>query len=701
MGHCRGISKKSIKRGVYSMKIKNWAFAAVAAIIALSFAFTGCNDDSGGTSTVVWVPDVAVTGVTLDKATMGLHIEDETGIALSATVAPATATNKNLIWSISPAGVVSFDNGVVIPKALGNATITVKTDDGGFKATCTVTVGHIPAESVTIDPPTLDLFIGETGLLEATVGPEGAADLSVRWETSDFTKAIVASDGTVYAISSGTVNIIARTHNNIAKTCVVTVSHSAVTNVELNFETLDLGLFKTKQLVHTLVPENATFKGVSWASNDTSVATVTSTGIVTGVSLGEATITVTTKDGGLTADCVVTVFLPPLPPLPEAWIPNGTFTMGAFDTEQGYWTAYEGPRHQVTISKGFYMSIDAVSQALYKEIMGVNPSYYNIEGSELEEFIEEWPVDTVNWYTAVEFCNKLSLMKDYEEVYTITGRTPATGYPITAATVTADWTKNGYRLPTEAEWEYACRAGTDTAFNFAEVNWVLEETHVWFDWEEEYCDIYLPTTKTGAWGSDWPWLDWANFDAYVPYNGRGAYEYEAYWGQTVPWMLFTPEAADAGWGSDGLDHANKWGLYNMHGNLTEWCWDYMLAYTSESVTDPHHDTQGPAGNYKAVRGGSWEDAPAYVRSGTRAGASPQTAYFSSWLTDSHVIGFRVVRNGVAPSPSEVIELSNTAKQKAKIVPPSVLKSVRNMDKNSAPQGHESFRGQLLRNPLVK
>jgi uncharacterized protein YjdB len=724
------------------MKMRNWAFAAIAAIIALSFAFTGCGDDSGGTSTVVWVPDVVVTGVTLDKATMGLFIEDETGIALSATVAPANATNKNVVWSISPAGVISFDGSVVTPKALGTATITVKTDDGGHKATCVVTVGRIPAETIELDKSTLLISPGDFDVLSATVGPDTAADLSVRWETSDITKAIVTPDGTVWGISIGTVTITARTHNNLFKECVVTVSNINVESVTIDPEELELELLTSDRLSFTLDPPNATIKKVTWESSDPDTVSVDDTGFITALQLGDpVTITVKTVDGEHTADCVVTVWSTPVESVslnvstanlmmtktlrltptvlpadasdkrvtwtsgdttkvtvldgrltsvalggpttitvttvdgsktascavtvipfdvvvPEVWIPSGTFTRGAVDTETGFWDIVEGPQHSVTITKGFYMSVDGVSQEVYRDVMKVNPSHFNVEDSFYDDYKDCWPVDMVNWFTAVEFCNKLSEVKGYDNVYTITNRVPAATaanpYPITSATVVADWSKDGYRLPTDAEWEYACRAGTTKAFNFAETGW--EDMGFAYDyWGYITSNHYwAPTTLTGNWGSDYIVLDFANFDGESVYNGRACDMYGEWWGQSVPWRLYTTEGE--AFGNDGLDHANKWGLYNMHGNLTEWVWDWLVAYTATAVTDPHADTQGPLGNYKSIRGGAWEDPAGSIRSGSRNGGPPNATYFSSGGYASYIIGFRIVRNGVAPvSPKALIE----------------------------------------------
>jgi formylglycine-generating enzyme len=178
-------------------------------------------------------------------------------------------------------------------------------------------------------------------------------------------------------------------------------------------------------------------------------------------------------------------------------IPGGTFMMGTSD-----YSTDEEPRHRVTVSS-FYMGKYPVTQKEYREVMGTNPS--NFKGDNL-------PVEQVSWYDAINYCNRLSQKE---------GLTPA--YTGSGTNVTWNSNANGYRLPTEAEWEYACRARTTTP--------------------------YYNGNSVGdvAWYSD-------------NSNGRT---------HTV-----------------GEKQANAWGLHDMLGNVFEWCWDWKNYYTSNAQTDP-------------------------------------------------------------------------------------------------------------------
>ena len=214
-------------------------------------------------------------------------------------------------------------------------------------------------------------------------------------------------------------------------------------------------------------------------------------------------------------------------------IPAGTFVMGSPPTEQG--RGNDERQFSVTISKPFYMGIHQVTQLQYLAVMGTNPSQN--PGMNL-------PVEMVSWNDAVEFCKKLS-----------------------------EKTGRNVRLPTEAEWEYACRAGTVTAFN------------------------------TGATLT----MEQANFD-----GGRGRVE------RTSPVGSYAKNAA---------------GLYDMHGNVWEWCSDWYAAYPEGAVVDP----KGPdRGRGRVLRGGSWHLTPDFCRSAFRYWSRPV------YGDDSIGLGFRVL-----------------------------------------------------------
>jgi formylglycine-generating enzyme required for sulfatase activity len=248
-----------------------------------------------------------------------------------------------------------------------------------------------------------------------------------------------------------------------------------------------------------------------------------------------------------------TITRPVYKPLEMIQIPAGTFRMGDL-VGNGY--ENELPVHQVTISHPFLMSKYEITQPQWKAIVTYNPSLYKADSL---------PVNNLSWFDAVYFCNLLSDKEGFQRCYS--GNDDS---------IKCDFNANGYRLPTEAEWEYACRAGTET-------------------------DYYNGTTES----------DLNNIAWY--YNNRDTA------GSTRP---------------VGLKQPNTFGLYDMQGNVSEWCWDWWnIQYDSTVVTDPTGPTSGPG---HALRGGSWM---------SKANACRSSFRYYYWLPYFRInqAGLRVVR----------------------------------------------------------
>lgn len=257
---------------------------------------------------------VHVESVSLDRSSLELVAGNSE--TLSATVLPENATDKAVVWSSSDESVATVEDGVVTAVGAGEAVITVTTQDGGKTATCQVTVedAYVPVSNITLDNTSLVLNEGESATLAATVLPENATDKSLVWSSSDESVATV-NDGEVVAVNMGTAVItVTTTDGGKTAECTVTVKDPDFVNVEvvsLNYTELDLKIGNTEYLVSYIYPYNATNQNVSWSSSNDAIATVDG-GLVTAVSEGEAIITVTTEDGGKTAQCVVRVTAPVL-----------------------------------------------------------------------------------------------------------------------------------------------------------------------------------------------------------------------------------------------------------------------------------------------------------------------------------------------------------------------------------------------------
>ena len=235
------------------------------------------------------------------------------------------------------------------------------------------------------------------------------------------------------------------------------------------------------------------------------------------------------------------------------WIPAGSFLMGSSPDEDGH-QDHESPTHLVSISQGFWMGRYEVTQDQYRAVAGINPSTYVGDDSR--------PVENVDWNDADAFCQAAS---------SLTGR--------------------AIRLPSEAEWEYACRAGSMTRFNFGDADDCADD------------DCQACSLEDHAW-----------FCA-----GSAATTHPA--GRKLP---------------------NAWGLYDMHGNVWEWCLDTYQAdyYARSASTDPVNETPSP---FRVFRGGSYKEEPGILRSAARGANTPDTKRTN--------IGFRIIVSDRAPGES--------------------------------------------------
>ena len=233
-------------------------------------------------------------------------------------------------------------------------------------------------------------------------------------------------------------------------------------------------------------------------------------------------------------------------------LPGGWFPMGDEDEVDA--------RPHVVFVNSFYIDKYPVTQEEYQRVMGENPSRWKAGRN---------PVEQVRWSDAVRYCNARSRLEGLEPCYDL-------------ETWECDFNANGYRLPTEAEWEYACRAGTKTAFFFGNSSTQLKSC-AWFD-------------------------------------GNSA-------GKPHP---------------VGQKRPNPWGLYDMYGNVWEWCNDfYKVDYYQES---PEEDPKGPrTGETKVVRGGAWRFSAETCRSGYRYNEDP--GYVDACF-GYDIYGFRCVRNAL-------------------------------------------------------
>ena len=248
---------------------------------------------------------VHVERLILDKEALTLA-ESETQ-KLIATASPANAEDKKVVWSSSDSSVADVSqDGIVTAIAPGTASIKATSDDRGITAVCIVTVVSRAVTGLTIDPAELTLKELEKAVLNVTITPDNAREKSIEWTSSDPEVASV-SYGVVYALKAGEAVITAKNkEGDRSASCKVTVV-CPVKGVQLRDHAITLKVKEGTTLSAEVYPERANDKSVTWTTDNSSVATVSNEGVVTGVASGSANITVRTTDGDFTDECTVTV----------------------------------------------------------------------------------------------------------------------------------------------------------------------------------------------------------------------------------------------------------------------------------------------------------------------------------------------------------------------------------------------------------
>ena len=268
------------------------------------------------------------------------------------------------------------------------------------------------------------------------------------------------------------------------------------------------------------------------------------------------------------------------------WIPPGKFVMGSAKGRD-YGRGNESPEHEVVITQGNWMFDTPCTQGLWTALMGENPSYFPDP---------ERPVERVGWEDAVGFAQKLNAWFEKRNL-------KSRGKKVLG------WNELSFRLPTEAEWEYACRAGTQTETYLGDL--------------EILGDANAPLLDRIGW--------------YGGNSGRG-YDLDKSYSLEQDFLTDRqyPDKV-GGTRKVGKKEPNGWGLYDMLGNVWEWCEDWYGEYSAERITDPTGSSEGAL---RVIRGGSWDYLARFLRSACRAGHAPGDRL--------SILGFRIASSARPP-----------------------------------------------------
>jgi len=450
----------------------------------------------------------------------------------------------------------NLNTGTHIVKAVATDSQNASSPESYVNITITASNGNNPPECIITSPANnSSVAVGTIMTIVANATDSDGTIQDVRFYIDGILKSTDTAEPYSYAwnttgstVGNHTIKVVAKDNLNFETEKSVTISltsgttNISVTGVSLNYTTANLTVNQTKLLTATVIPSDASNQMVFWSSSNSNVATVAD-GLVTAKAAGSATITVRTDDGGFTAQCEITVSS-------FVFVEGGVFNMGSSESS---------PVHQVILNS-FIINIYETTQADWLSVMGNNPS----------EFIGDLnrPVEQISFYDILVYCNKKSIADGLSPCYLMNGSTnpdtwgsvPSNSINSNWDAIVCNWSANGYRLPTEAEWEYAARGGK-LSHNYT----------------------YSGSNTIGN-------VTWYNVNSQ----------------QTTHPV--------------GQKASNELGIKDMSGNVYEWCWDWYASYTSESQNNP---TGASNGDTRVLRGGCYKSGiEKYCNVSSRGGDFP-------------------------------------------------------------------------------